>query len=205
MGRFDLVLASASPRRLELLRGLGLSPLVRPPRIDERERRGEAMQQCVLRLAREKGRAVVRTLDRSARPAVVLAADTVVALEGRALGKPRDADDARAMLAALSGRDHEVWTGVFLHRTDDASEASGADTTRVFFRRYDEDTIRRYVDTGEPLDKAGAYGIQGGGAKFAERLEGSWSNVVGLPLERLPGWLAELGLSLEDFGDGNRN
>jgi len=172
---------------------------VQPARVEERELPGESPREFVQRLAREKGRAVARTLVGAGNPSLVLAADTIVALDGSALGKPRDAAEARAMLHSLSGRGHVVWTGVFLHRTDDAAETVAAEATRVFFRRYDEDTIRRYVDTGEPLDKAGAYGIQGGGAALAECLDGSWSNVVGLPLERLPEWLAEIGLSLDDL------
>ena len=101
------------------------------------------------------------------------------------------------MLRALRGRDHEVMTAVFLMRTDDRRHTCDVETTRVRFRDYDEETIASYVASGEPLDKAGAYGIQGGGAVLADRVEGSWTNVVGLPLEQLGPWLTRIGIDLE--------
>ena len=199
MSRPALYLASASPRRLTLLRGLGLSPRVVPARLLETTRSGEPPERMVLRLARSKALAIAAGLRDSGRPAVVLGADTAVVLDGQALGKPRDTLDAAAMLRRLSGRSHEVLTGVALVRLDEQRESGGVERTRVGFRQYDEETIREYVATGEPLDKAGAYGIQGAGARLAANLEGSWSNVVGLPLERLDGWFAEIGLPLTEF------
>ncbi len=155
----------------------------------------------VLRLAEAKGRRVVSTLDADEPPSVVLAADTGVVLGQHVLGKPRDPAEARRMLLTLRGRDHEVMTSVFLMRTDDRRHTSDVETTRVRFRDYDEPTVDRYVATGEPLDKAGAYGIQGGGAELVDRVEGSWSNVVGLPLERLGPWLAVIEIDLERLID----
>ena len=105
------------------------------------------------------------------------------------------------MLRHLRGRTHEVLTGVWIARTDDGSSVAGLESTAVRFRNYDDALIRAYVATGEPLDKAGAYAIQGRGALFAEQIEGSWSNVVGFPLERLPGWLRRIGLTIEQLLD----
>ena len=115
------------------------------------------------------------------------------------LGKPRDTAEAALMLAELRGRTHEVLTAVFLARTDDGRATTGVESTRVRFREFEDETIRDYVASGEPLDKAGAYGLQGRGVLLTERIEGSWSNVVGLPLERLPEWLARLDLDFRAF------
>lgn len=191
-----LVLASASPRRLALLRGLGLTPTARPSNLHEDELPDESPRALVLRLAEAKGRSVASGLDPDEPPCIILAADTGVVLGRRVLGKPRDADEARSMLGILRGRAHEVMTSVFLMRTDDGRHTCDVETTRVTFRDYDETTIEAYVETGEPLDKAGAYGIQGGGADLVDRVEGSWTNVVGLPLERLDSWLTRIGVDL---------
>jgi septum formation protein len=188
-----LYLASASPRRLELLRSIGFDPLVRPVGVDERANPGESPTDLVTRLAEAKARAAHRGLEPSARAGLVLGADTTVVFDGACLGKPARAEEAEAMLRRLRGRTHEVITGVCLLRTGDGAAVVGSETTRVRFREYDDATILAYVASGEPLDKAGAYGIQGGGARLAAAIEGSWSNVVGLPLERLPGWLERLG------------
>ena len=196
-------LASASPRRLTLLRDLGISPRVVPAALPETVRSGESPERMVLRLARSKAGSVAKRLRELGRPGVVLGADTAVVLDGRALGKPHDAGDAAAMLRRLSGRAHEVLTGVCLVRLDDERQTGGVESTRVRFLPYDEQTIREYVATGEPLDKAGAYGIQGAGAKLAAQIEGSWSNVVGLPVERLESWLREIGLELSEFAGGS--
>ncbi len=184
-----LVLASASPRRRELLATLGLVFEVRPSDLDETPRPGEAPEALAIRLALAKARAVARAGE------LVLGADTVVALGDEPLGKPADAAEARAMLTRLSGRSHQVWTGVALVETGPGRQrtAAGAARTEVDFRPLDAAEIDAYVASGEPLDRAGAYAIQGGAAGFAERLEGSWSNVVGLPLETLPGLFARLG------------
>ena len=192
-----LVLASASPRRLDLLRRLGLVPVARASNLDEDVLPDESPRDLVLRLAEAKGRSVAESLGPDEPPSVVLAADTGVVIDGRALGKPRDPDDARSMLRTLRGRGHEVMTSVFLLRTDDGRHTCDLETTRVTFRDYDKATIEAYVATGEPMDKAGAYGIQGGGADLVDRVEGSWSNVVGLPLERLDAWLSLIGVDLK--------
>lgn len=191
-----LVLASASPRRVNLLRGIGLSPVVVPSGVPEDLRPGEVPRDHALRLAEDKARHVA-----AANPAdaVVLGADTVVTLDGRILGKPRDSADAKEMLRFLSGRDHEVLTGVFLLRLPGGVSAGTVASTRVRFRSYDERLVSWYVATGEPLDKAGAYSIQGLGVLLCDCLDGSWSNVVGLPLEPLPSLFAQVGINLLDL------
>ena len=191
-----LVLASASPRRRELLVGLGLEPEIRPARIDESPRPGEEPPDLVLRLARTKAERIADELTSTGDAYVVLAADTAVVVDDVALGKPSDVSDAESMLQRLRGRCHEVLTGVWLVRTDDGRCAGGVAGTGVEFRDFDDDWLRAYARSGEPLDKAGAYAIQGRGALLVARIDGSWSNVVGLPLERLPEWIGGLGLSL---------
>ncbi|MFQ5349575.1 MAG: Maf family protein [Thermoanaerobaculia bacterium] len=190
-----LVLASASPRRRELLAGLGLSPPVRPVDVDERPLDGEPAADCVLRLARSKAAAA------AGRGELVLAADTLVVLDGRILGKPADPREAETMLGRLAGRDHLVQTGVAVHDGDSSAVAAGVETTRVFIAPLTASQIADYVATGEPLDKAGAYAIQGLGALFVERVDGNYSNVVGLPLPLTRRLFAELGFDLLAFGD----
>lgn len=197
--RLPLVLASASPRRRALLEGLGCDVRVRPTGIPETAARGEPPERLVTRLAEEKARAGAATLGDDSPPALVLGADTVVVLDGEVLGKPADLDDARRMLRRLSGRDHRVLSGVCLLRTDDRREAASVAATLVRFRAYDDATVEWYVGTGEPMDKAGAYGIQGKGALLSRSIEGSWSNVVGLPLEILPGLLDRIGLDVRSL------
>jgi len=188
-----LYLASASPRRLELLRRLGFAPRILRHAVDETPAPLESPQEHALRLAEAKGRDAAAGLG-GAVAGVVLAADTVVTIDGSILGKPVDQADARRMLRLLRGRSHQVWTALFLRRLDDERESSIVESTRVVFRAYDDSTVDAYVATGEPLDKAGAYGIQGLGAFLSERIDGSWSNVVGLPLERLPHCLEQIGI-----------
>lgn len=185
-GSARLVLASGSPRRLELLRLAGYDPVVRPADIDEEPRPNEAPGSYVIRLAREKAAAVPR-----ADGEVVLAADTTVVLEGRILGKPTDARDAAAMLRSLAARTHEVQTAVVV------AGADGTDgrlvRTAVTFGPLDNEQIAAYVATGEPLDKAGAYGIQGAAQVFVAGIQGSWTNVVGLPVVEAVGLLRAAG------------
>ncbi|WP_028240265.1 Maf family protein [Stutzerimonas azotifigens] len=173
-----LYLASASPRRAELLSQIGVAFSVRVSPVDETPLPGEAPDAYVERLARAKALRVLHT--REAAGACVLGSDTAVVLDGRILGKPRDQADARSMLGALSGRAHEVMTAVAIADADRC--LSKVVTTRVWFRPLGAGEIDAYWATGEPADKAGAYGIQGLGAVFVERIEGSYSAVVGLPL-----------------------
>ena len=169
-----LILASGSPRRSELLRAAGLKFEIRVPQIDESPLPNEAPSDFVCRTAREKAESI------STDGAVILAADTAVIDGKRILGKPLDAQDAAAMLRSLSGRTHEVMTGVCI-RFPDWTDCFHVET-RVTFRTLSEKEIADYVATEEPMDKAGAYAIQGGAAKMVRRVEGSYSNVVGLPL-----------------------
>lgn len=194
-----LYLASGSPRRLELLRQIGLAPVVVPADVVETALPDEAPRDHVQRLARDKARTVAARLPPDG---VVLAADTVVVLDGAILGKPADAADAERMLVGLRGREHEVLTGLYLLRTDDGRSAAAIESSWVRLRPFDDETVRAYVATGEPLDKAGAYGIQGRAALLVESLRGSWSNVVGLPLERVADCLAELGLERQQLVQG---
>lgn len=171
-----------------MLENLGVDFAIRAVDIDESPRTGEAPEPYVLRLARAKARAA------SAKDGeIVLAADTIVALDGDLLGKPRNGLDARLMLERLSGREHEVLTGVAVVGADLAAEV---ERTRVRFAELSAAEIEWYVASGEPLDKAGAYAVQGLGALFVTRLEGNYSNVVGLPLPLTYRLLAEAGLSL---------
>lgn len=184
-GRAPLVLASASPRRVALLRQAGAHFTVVDPGPD-REWPGQAEPRHGVRaLALDKARRVgIKRPD-----AVVLGADTVVVVRGTRLGKPANADEALAMLRQLHGRQHEVWTGIAL--VHGGEQRTAAEVTRVHFARMSEDDLRAYVRSGEPLDKAGAYGIQGLAGQFIRRIDGDYTTVVGLPLARLRGLLAD--------------
>jgi len=182
-----IVLASSSPRRQQLLELLGLRPEIVPTNIDETWRNGEAPAVHAERLAREKAAAAARD------GAAVIGADTIVVIGGEILGKPRDAAEARAMLTRLSGREHEVYTAVAVAHA--GAMASGVGRTMVRFRVLDDVTIAAYVATGEPMDKAGAYGIQGFGAVLVERIEGDYFTVMGLGLGLLAELLGRVGLS----------
>ncbi len=187
------ILASASPRRKSLLEALGCTELViRPARCEEIVPPGLSPADTVMALALQKAE---DTAARSPEPdAVILAADTIVVRDGEILGKPRDAAQAKAMLRSLSGRSHEVFTGVAILRGDKRRVRYAR--TEVFFRDLSPQEIEAYVATGEPLDKAGAYGIQGRAALFAERLHGDFYNVVGLPLYLTGQMLQELEVNL---------
>ena len=188
-----LVLASASPRRRALLERAGLQFDVAPADVDEVIRPGESPRALVERLAVEKAAAVRGRLPREPRR-LVLGSDTVVVLEGEILGKPRDPEDAVAMLRRLAGRTHSVFTGVAVIATDAAAPSLRSIESRVTLRSATEAELRAYVAGGEPLDKAGAYALQGEGRRFVTRVEGSESNVIGLPLEETLGLLAAAGL-----------
>lgn len=196
MPAVEFVLASRSPRRAALVRSLGLRATLWSPDLDERERPGESPREHVGRLAAEKARAAEAALRREPGPRVVLGADTVVVVGNEILGKPRDAEDARRMLCALAGRAHEVLTGLHLLRSPDGTDSRAIERTEVRFRPVDPRWIDWYVATGEPFGKAGAYGIQGKGALLCAEIRGSWTNVVGLPVEALPALFAAVG---DDF------
>ena len=193
-----LVLASASPRRRELLGNAGISFTVQAADIDEKPLAGESPQDCAERLAREKALAVFQTRPRD----YVLGADTIVVVDGAILGKPCDADDAARMLRLLSGRTHAVITGVCVVSPVASGQGSVAskpdlltasETTLVTFCELSDDEIREYVATGEPMDKAGAYAIQGIASRWIPRIEGDYSNVVGLPVAMVYRMLRERG------------
>ena len=188
-----LILASASPRRAEILRDAGFSFDVAHANVDETRLRGETARAMTRRLAEAKARAVAETLGTEPPEAIVIGADTVVEVQGRLLGKPESAKTAREMLRELSGRTHRVVTSVAALRLPDRARKTGTESTRVRFARLSGNEIAAYVATGEPLDKAGAYAVQGIGGRFIERIDGCYFNVVGLPLARLYRMLVSLG------------
>jgi septum formation protein len=187
-----LVLASASPRRRELLASRGLRFEVMPPDVEEIARAGEPPQALVERLALEKALAVRARLPALPRR-FVLGSDTVVVLDGEILGKPTDAAHALGLLLRLAGRTHTVWTGVAVATTGDGRARVASVASAVTLRPAAEPELRAYVASGEPLDKAGAYALQGEGRRFVSRVEGSESNVIGLPLDEALALLAEAG------------
>lgn len=195
-----LILASASPRRQELLRNAGIPFVVQPTDVPEIARAGESAKACAERLAREKALAVLRDRPND----LILGADTIVVVDGEMLGKPWDAEDAARMLRLLSGRTHQVTTGVCLVSstaliTENSQLATGfedvrSETTLVTVHPLTDNDIRFYVSTGEPMDKAGAYGIQGLASRWISRIEGDYFNVVGLPVALVCGMLRERGI-----------
>ena len=187
-----LILASASPRRAEVLRNAGLHFQVLSSAVDETPLPGESPTDLVLRLAEAKADLVAA---RAIGPAIIIAADTAVAIDGRILAKPRSGDDARNMLRQISGRTHAVHTGLALLRLPDTERRTAVETTLVTFSAMTDADITQYLSSGEPFDKAGAYAIQGRAGKFIPRIEGCYFNVVGLPLAHLYHLLQELGWS----------
>ncbi len=186
-----VILASASPRRRELLTLVGIAHTVKPADIDESLRLDELPEAYAERLCRRKAEAIAE----SNKTSLVIGADTIVVIDDVVLGKPRDVGDAERMLGVLSGRSHTVMTAVavsYLGRT-----VSSVELVDVTFRSINEDEIRRYVATGEPMDKAGAYGIQGYGATIVRRIDGDYFAVMGLSLVRLVALMAELGISYD--------
>jgi nucleoside triphosphate pyrophosphatase len=179
-----LILASASPRRRSLLRLIEPRFVTRPAGIPEMPLEGEEPERFAVRLARVKAATIALAVEKRARPGtLVLGADTVVALGKTIFGKPENAADARRMLGSLSGKRHRVITGVAVWRASDGRIFAGRSVTQVVFDRLDADRIEAYVASGEPMDAAGAYQIQGRAAAFIPRIEGSYSNVVGFPLD----------------------
>ena len=181
-----VVLASSSPRRRELLGLVGIEHVVRPSGIDESLRSGESPRAHAERLAREKAEAVAEP------GAVTIGSDTIVVVDGDVLGKPQSAGDAAEMLRRLSGRAHVVITAVAVHYGEHTFV--GAEEVDVTFRMLRDEEIESYIATGEPMDKAGAYGIQGYGATLVTRIDGDYFAVMGLPLNRLVRLLEEAGL-----------
>jgi septum formation protein len=188
-----VVLASSSPRRRELLNLVGISHEVRPANLDETRRARETPRRYAERLAREKASAIAqRDPD-----LITIGADTIVVVDRKILGKPVDKADAARMLRLLSGREHTVITAVAVARGKELQSA--VEQVRVKFRQLREEEIDAYIATGEPMDKAGAYGIQGFGATIVERVEGDYFAVMGLPLVRLVALLRDLGVNYQ-FG-----
>ncbi|MCH7666778.1 MAG: septum formation inhibitor Maf [Acidobacteria bacterium] len=189
----QLILASASPRRSEILRGLGLGFEIEPADIDESRLSDEAAEIYVERIARSKA-------DNRRRPGTLtIAADTIVVIDDSVLGKPESPEDAKRMLARLAGREHEVLTAVAVLDANSGALRSSVERSKVRIAAMSLSEINWYVATGEPLDKAGAYAIQGLGSLFVERVEGNYANIVGLPVPTLYRLVAELGQSLLDF------
>lgn len=189
----DLILASASPRRRRLLADAGLRFEIAPADVDERALPDEAIDALASRLAREKAQAVALTRSGD-RPRVFLGADTLVELEGVVFGKPADPTEAVAHLTRLQGRTHRVLTAVALVRSDTSGLRELRVESRVTMRAADEAEIRAYVATGEPLDKAGGYAVQGEGRRFVEKILGSETNVIGLPMDETLAALREMGI-----------
>jgi septum formation protein len=187
-----IILASRSPRRKELLHQIGLDFSVDPADVDERVLPDETPEGYTLRVALGKARGVAAR----AQAGLVIAADTIVVLDGEFLGKPVDTQDAERMLARLSGKAHRVITGVAVMDAATGKTFSRTSTTRVLFRSLTSQEITSYAATGEPLDKAGAYGIQGMGALLIEGIDGCYSNVVGLPISMLGELLRDFGVDL---------
>lgn len=186
------ILASASPRRRELLQQIDASFEVKVSSVEEVTGGNLAPAEIVVENAVRKAKAVAKAFPGYA----VLGADTIVFLDGRVYGKPKDGEEAKAMLRALAGREHEVATGIaWVHAGEVFTDV---ETTRVFFAPLTEEAIDAYVKTGEPLDKAGAYAIQGQAAQFIESIEGSFSNVVGLPLYAVCRLAGKAGVNLYD-------
>ena len=185
-----IVLASGSPRRQELLQRMGLREFeISVPDVEERYPPELVPEDIVAYISREKSQAVQASAD-----AIVITADTMVFLDDQRLGKPLDEADALRMLTALQGRRHTVCTGVTVRQGDRVLTESEA--TGVVFRPAEESELRAYIATGEPMDKAGSYGVQGKGALLVERLEGDFFNVMGLPVLRLSRMLAQFGIKL---------
>lgn len=188
-----LILASSSLRRAEILRYAGIVFEIHAAQVDEVAHPGETAPAMVVRLAEAKARATAEQIGGSEGFCIIVGADTAVELDGEIFGKPRDTAHAREMLATLSGRTHHVLTGIFLVRLPDGATRAAVESTSVTFAPLDQLEIDFYVATGEPMGKAGAYGIQGVAGRYISRIEGCYFNVVGLPLARLYALLGELG------------
>lgn len=180
-----LILASQSPRRSEILKQAGFQFLVQPAYVSEIPDKNLSLDQQILKIAKDKGMAVAQTFIDQSLDALILSADTMVCIDNKPLGKPEDERDAIKTLQLLSGRSHEVKTAIFLFDVLSKTELSHIETTTVKFKKLDFNEIENYVKTGEPLDKAGSYGIQGGGQHFVSEMNGDYENVVGLPIKKV--------------------
>ncbi len=192
-----IILASRSPRRVELLRQIGIDPAVAPADIDETPRTGELVEDYVLRMAREKALAIAAREE-----AIVLGADTSVVLGDRIFGKPASEAEAIGMLRSLSGRTHHVLSGVAV--AAEGQVATRLSCSEVTFRKLDDGEIHRYWCSGEPADKAGGYAIQGLGAVFIESIRGSYSGIMGLPLFETAALLSAVGIEPLDGREARR-
>jgi septum formation protein len=188
-----LILASSSPRRAEVLRNAGFVFQVLPADVDETRLPQEPAEDYVRRVAQAKAHVVAERVRTAGERAIVIAADTIVLAESQILGKPKDAEDARRMLRLFSGRTHAVLTALCVINIPTGKELLHVEKTRVEFLKMSEEAIESYIQSGEPFDKAGAYGIQGIAGRFATRIEGCYFNVLGLPLSRLWTTLQALG------------
>ncbi|HUI44965.1 MAG TPA: Maf family protein [Nitrospirota bacterium] len=190
--KIPIILASSSPRRRDLLRQIDVDFTVDPAEVNERILPGEVPEDYAIRVSLDKA----RTAAGKAGKGIIIAADTIVVFKKVILGKPADSRDAERMLEMLSGKMHRVITGLSVMNAASGVVSCKTSTTRVWFRNLDEDEVKKYVLSGEPLDKAGAYGIQGKGALLVSRIEGCYNNVVGLPLALLDEMLRKFGIKL---------
>lgn len=190
LGDVPVILASGSPRRIAMLREAGIEPEIIKPQCDETLRLGLTPAQTVMALALRKGLDVLSRLPGRGEPFLLLACDTVVCLDGRVYGKPADPDEAFAMLSAMRGRAHSVFSGVLIYQNIPKLVLDFHDETRVYFKQYSDEELRAYIATGEPFDKAGGYAIQGGFAPYIDHIEGDYDNVVGFPLDLIRKLLA---------------
>ncbi len=191
--QMKLILASSSPRRAEVLRDAGFAFEIRPAPVDETRHPHESAEAYVERIAEAKAQAAAAQARQAGEPAIIIAADTTVLIDGHILEKPADATDARRMLRLLSGRTHEVLTALAVTNIATGQESLHVERTRVEIVTLSEEEIANYIATGEPFDKAGAYGIQGIAGRFAARINGCYFNVLGMPLSRLWTTLHALG------------
>ena len=188
----DVILASNSPRRRELLHQIGIQFKVCPTQTDERVLTNEKPETYVVRVASDK----VAVASQSVKKGIVIAADTIVVIDNAILGKPVDKRDAERMISTLQGKIHQVMTGLAVMSAGSKKMLTGLSITKVWFRALAETDIHSYVETGEPLDKAGAYGIQGIGALLVDKIEGCYFNVVGLPISLLGEMLRSFDIDL---------
>lgn len=198
-----IILASASPRRKELLEQLGLTFLVFPAQGEEKQV-GDTPSEIVMNLAKQKAGEIYEKMIEAKvgeQDSLVIGADTVVVKDGKVLGKPKNREDAFAMLKGLSGSTHEVYTGVSLWMRENGKKVqySFFECTKVTMYPVTDEELNRYIDTGEPMDKAGAYGIQGKAEAFIEKIDGDYNNVVGLPIARIYQELKQLGIDVYKF------